>query len=652
MGNSRSHRGHVGRCPAPILRHHLSQATGRALILIVLLVIAPASIAAGTNLISERAYLEDPSGTLTPAEAIAGQYTPFDGMLSRGYTPSVHWLELQIAPDARESGPLVLRIRPTYLDDLQLYAPPAASAREPRLLDTTGDLHPWSDDAYGSLNLNVLLEGDEIPTTLYLRVETSSTTLVYPQLKTLEQALRADRQLDIWGGLLIGALAMIMLWGILQWRADRDWVMTSFVLKQAAVLTHAMGYMGYWRIWFSDWIDPALLNQIYAINIYLMTVSAIAFLYLFLREYQPNRLLLHAFGALGLLLPVQLALHASGNILIAVNTVSVQALIAPVMTTLLALTARVWRDPETDTTALLSRPALITFFGLLFVMLWIYVLPVLGVISFSPLTLYGILCYNLITSTMMFWVLQIRSRQQTKQLIRHAERVHFVEKEVERERERSEQHARFLGMLTHELKTPLATIRMLIGSDTRPGQQIAAAVHEMDQVIDRCVETGRLEDDHVMPNRTRFDLVSTVRRSVARRSEATPALFVHCDPDRIELDNDAQLVKTIIDNLIDNACKYGAADQPVHVSTNLQHRGHTRYARVSVTNALGRCGAPDPERVFQKYYRGQAARGRVGSGLGLYLSNGLAQTLGGEIEYTLEPLSHPNQVRFSLWLPA
>ena len=68
---------------------------------------------------------------------------------------------------------------------------------------------------------------------------------------------------------------------------------------------------------------------------------------------------------------------------------------------------------------------------------------------------------------------------------------------------------------------------------------------------------------------------------------------------------------------------------------------------VIVENDAGQAGLPDPAKVFQKYYRSHRAQSQIGSGLGLYLVQGLVRLLGGGIAY--EPLS--NRVRFRLWLP-
>ena len=70
---------------------------------------------------------------------------------------------------------------------------------------------------------------------------------------------------------------------------------------------------------------------------------------------------------------------------------------------------------------------------------------------------------------------------------------------------------------------------------------------------------------------------------------------------------------------------------------------------VTVRNQPSLAGKPDPQRVFEKYYRSKGARRSSGSGLGLYLVSGLAQSLGGEIRYRTD--LDPQDVVFELWLP-
>ena len=82
-------------------------------------------------------------------------------------------------------------------------------------------------------------------------------------------------------------------------------------------------------------------------------------------------------------------------------------------------------------------------------------------------------------------------------------------------------------------------------------------------------------------------------------------------------------------NLVDNALKYGKAGEPVDIDLLAQGAG----VCLAVSNTIGNAGAPDPHRVFEKYYRAPQAHTFTGSGLGLHISQALARLLGGELRY-------------------
>ncbi len=68
---------------------------------------------------------------------------------------------------------------------------------------------------------------------------------------------------------------------------------------------------------------------------------------------------------------------------------------------------------------------------------------------------------------------------------------------------------------------------------------------------------------------------------------------------------------------------------------------------IVVANCPGRAGMPDPQRVFQRYYRAPGAHSKTGSGLGLHIAEGFARMLGGKLSY--QPKA--STVKFALWIP-
>lgn len=93
-----------------------------------------AVIAQAHDFVTERAWVEDPAGTMTLAEVQQAPATAFDNKyFTRGFSRSTFWLRLRIDPNASSEHPaadkLVIRIRPPYQDQVRLYDPLADQDR-------------------------------------------------------------------------------------------------------------------------------------------------------------------------------------------------------------------------------------------------------------------------------------------------------------------------------------------------------------------------------------------------------------------------------------------------------------------------------------------------------------------------------------------
>jgi len=87
------------------------------------------------------------------------------------------------------------------------------------------------------------------------------------------------------------------------------------------------------------------------------------------------------------------------------------------------------------------------------------------------------------------------------------------------------------------------------------------------------------------------------------------------------------MLKTAVLNLIDNAVKYSAVQEPVQVF--LEKRDES--AVVSVVNQGATVAPEELERVFDKFYRGGSSANTRGAGLGLYLVRKIIEQLGGSV---------------------
>ncbi len=216
------------------------------------------------------------------------------------------------------------------------------------------------------------------------------------------------------------------------------------------------------------------------------------------------------------------------------------------------------------------------------------------------------------------------------------------------EAKRRDEQDRFMSMLSHELKTPMSVIHMMLGTGGVPGpvkDRVERSVADMNLIIERCLQSDRLRFGRVRwwPEPCQLaDILEEVREQCAE-----PARVTLDAQDLPSCTTDAQLVRMIVGNLVDNALKYAAPGSPIKVTATAGIRRKRKGIAIEVVNSIGTAGAPDPKRVFGKYYRGERARGKTGSGLGLHIAAGFASKLGGSIRY--QPSD--TEVRFHLWIP-
>ena len=260
--------------------------------------------------------------------------------------------------------------------------------------------------------------------------------------------------------------------------------------------------------------------------------------------------------------------------------------------------------------------------------------PSLGLIEASELSLYVVLLYSLSSGVLMITMLLYRAHLQLKYQQAQAAKAWANAQQAEQERSHRLDREKLLAMLGHELKTPLATLRMLLSNQTIPSplsQRMDASVQEMAGVVDRIVQTGRLDHQAIAVNEQRCSLHALLVRALRELPDQRRVVVEPQTEHQDEIETDPELLTVVLRNLLDNALKYSPNDAQVSVRYALF--GTPRRWQVEVSNPPGRAGWPDAEHLFDKYYRSPKAAYRAGSGLGLYIVQALAQMMDTRIVY-------------------
>jgi len=212
-----------------------------------------------------------------------------------------------------------------------------------------------------------------------------------------------------------------------------------------------------------------------------------------------------------------------------------------------------------------------------------------------------------------------------------------------REIRRNEQHDSFINAVTHELKTPVASIRLYL--QTLQSRDLDEAkrrdfyrimledsdrlLHTIDQVLRAGATGSRLRRSA----RVRLDLGEIARECVelARtRFHLAPEALTYADRTHagaIVL-GDGDELKAAVYNLIDNAVKYSQPD--VKIRVELEELEHQRVAVRVIDNGVG-ISPVELKRIFKRFYRipASVAVRTKGSGLGLFIVRSVARKHGG-----------------------
>jgi len=201
-----------------------------------------------------------------------------------------------------------------------------------------------------------------------------------------------------------------------------------------------------------------------------------------------------------------------------------------------------------------------------------------------------------------------------------------------------------VGSISHELKTPLATIKAYAETLRDHALSPEEAHDYLDVVDEQADRLGRAIDDLLLVSRVEAgqllkrremlaldDVLDAALAAIAYDREAHPLVR---ETVGVEVSGDPDLLRDALAQVIDNAAKFSRAGEEVHV------RAESRQDRCLVAIADRGIGIADEHLpyIFDRFYRADRALDSVsdGSGLGLFIASALVRAHGGTIEVRSE----------------
>ena len=221
----------------------------------------------------------------------------------------------------------------------------------------------------------------------------------------------------------------------------------------------------------------------------------------------------------------------------------------------------------------------------------------------------------------------------------------FAFRDISADRAVEQMKSEFVSAVSHELRTPLTSIygfaETLLRQDILFGEEerrtflryIASESERLTRIVDALLNVARLDTGDLQVVVAPTDIGALVTEAVAAAQEAGPGehSFVVDVPDEgLAAAADPEKLRQILAVLLDNAVRYSPTGGTVTVSA----RRNADKVELGVTDEGIGIPAAEQERIFRKFYRAEASTrdgGAGGTGLGLFIAQGLVQAMGGRI---------------------
>lgn len=219
----------------------------------------------------------------------------------------------------------------------------------------------------------------------------------------------------------------------------------------------------------------------------------------------------------------------------------------------------------------------------------------------------------------------------------------------------------FIDSVTHELKSPLASLQLCLETLGREGLADGDRDHLRVMMLDDVDRLRSFIDDVLEANRLSYarpgmlnvsdvtlqEFAEECADAVRMRHKLAPKeVIVDIDPEAI-VRTDRAALEIVVKNLIDNAVKYSG--RPAHVEVTARRQDERRVLIEVRDRGIG-IDRKNLKRVFHRFYRveDQEVRERRGTGLGLFVVSALVKQLGGKVEALSEGRGQGTTMRVEL----
>lgn len=571
--------------------------------------------------------LEDTAGSLSVHDVVAsGGWAPSSGTLKGGVTKSIFWVRITLDPLCCDED-VMLGVRGTVPRNLQLFKPNAAGLWA---VERNGVEVPREEWAYRTARSTFRINASELPgRVLYLRVKGSYTTDSRIEMHLLDEYLDETNTELRTGGVLVGVYLAMLLLQMSIFVTTRVQTPEGYFKYVMALVFNNMLALGYIHLEGKAW--TLVVATIIPAASYWFTILFCTMMDLDSKLPRTSRAIkkfsLWFYGFLYL-----------GSILIDYEKFLAATMLSNVVALFITFSMSVYYALLRDGRAL--------FYLVAFV-------PIDSGLVVRFMANIGIFEQTYFTKNWLYFGTAIHVCLMSAYFVYKFGRLHRVWTE---EKAVLTEQRHFVGMVSHEFRTPLAVIRtcamQLREKLTAPREEsvtrclnIERSVQKLSELIDGYLEFDKFDTSGRPLQATLVDLYALVEEVVSDSDLPVDRVKFTIDDSVAEIYCDRQLMRTAVRNLLANANRHSPQATTIEVDISAAEND-----RVVISVRDHGEGVPAAELPFigQRHFRGKNALGSPGTGLGVNLVQKIVEMHGGNLAIYSTP---GRGARFTMNIP-
>lgn len=216
-----------------------------------------------------------------------------------------------------------------------------------------------------------------------------------------------------------------------------------------------------------------------------------------------------------------------------------------------------------------------------------------------------------------------------------------IARDITEARENERRREAFVGMASHELKTPVTSVKLYAdtlyeAARARGDTEVAAyagamrrQTERLSRLVSDLLDVSRIHSGKLAMKRRAFDLVRMVRESAREAGIFDDEVSVNIrGPSSLSVRGDKERLRQVVVNFLSNAVRY-APGSPIDISIS----SNPGWATVSVTDKGSGIRNEDKSRIFESFYQAKRGTPSGGLGMGLYISREIVERHGGKIGF-------------------